>query len=349
MKEKKLEIIEKVKISRKNLKDQNIDGKHMPILLKESLELLDLKPGQIVVDCTVNRAGHSIEFAKKIGKGGMLICIDLDADALKEAKENIDKAFEQDEKLGLDKKSRLEHKPQIYFVCDNFSNLENILSDLKIEKVDVIYADLGISSQELDISGRGFSFMRDEPLLMTFKSNIEQGDLTAKDIVNTWKENSIADIIYSFADEKYSRKIAKSIVDNRKRREIETTFELVKAIKMGVPLFYQNGKTNFATKTFQALRMATNRELDSIIGLIKSLKSTLKESGKACFITFHSTEDRVVKMTTKEEGLHPLNKKIIEASRQEEVSNPRSRSAKLRAYTLQGKVINTRKGEGYIK
>ncbi len=330
MKDKKLEIIEKVKIGRKNLKDKNIDGQHIPILLKESLELLNIQNGQIVVDCTVNRAGHSVEFAKAIGPDGVLVCIDLDAEALKEAEINIDTAFEKNSNS----------KPRIYFVCDNFSNIENILKNLKdqnkikSEKVDVIYADLGVSSQEIDVSGRGFSFMRDEPLLMTFKSKVSSDDLTAKDILNSWKENTIADILYGFADEKYSRKIAKNIVDARKRKEIETTFELVKIIENSVPSFYKNSKSNCSTKTFQALRIATNKELENVSSLLKSFKNILKENGRVGLITFHSTEDRVVKMTAKEEKLKPVNKKVIIANRQEEIDNPRSRSAKLRVYTI---------------
>ena len=139
---------------------------------------------------------------------------------------------------------------------------------------------------------------------------------------------------YGFADEKYSRKIAKNIVDARKRKEIETTFELVKIIENSVPSFYKNSKSNCSTKTFQALRIATNKELENVSSLLKSFKNILKENGRAGLITFHSTEDRVVKMTAKEEKLKPVNKKVIIATRQEEIDNPRSRSAKLRVYTI---------------
>ena len=348
-------------IIKNNPNDKNVDGVHMPILLKESLELLDLKEGDIVVDCTLNRAGHGVEFAKKIGANGILIGIDLDNGALKEAKENIDKAFDGDKNL-VEK-----NKPKIFFVNDNFENIEKILERLSLEsgldlrKVDAVYADLGISSQEIDVSGRGFSFMRDEPLLMTFKSEVGGDDLTAKEIVNHWSQDNIADILFNFADEKYSRRIAKNIAEQRKKSTINTTFELVDIIKSSVPIFYIKSRGHFAAKTFQALRMATNRELDSIINLIKSFKNILKESesgierdgtrfgGRAGIITFHSTEDRIVKNTAKEENLNSINKKVIEATRQEEIDNPRSRSAKLRFYSKTKILNNKRDKPGYIK
>ena len=316
---------EKIEVSaeRKNKNDQNVDGKHMPIMLVESLELLDLKPGNIVVDCTVNRGGHSAEFAKRIGASGVLVCIDLDSDALREAEENINDIFA----------NNIKNKPSIHYICSNFANIKNILEELNINKVDAVYADLGISSQELDISGRGFSFMRDEPLLMTFKSKITEEDVTAKDIVNSWSQVTIADILFNFADEKYSRQISKAIAESRRKKDIETTFELIDIIKKSVPFYYQKGKSHFATRTFQALRMATNMEIDSVITLIQSLKDVLKENGKVGFITFHSTEDRIVKVNMKETGLTPINKKVIEATHEETRHNPRSRSAKLRFYT----------------
>lgn len=322
---------------RKNTNDKNIDGEHLPILLEESLELLQLNKGQVVIDCTVNRAGHSQEFAREIGKNGTLICIDLDNDALLEAKYILENFA----------KYNSSEIPNLIFVNDNFANLENILEKLEqensnsekfINKIDVIYADLGLSSQELDISGRGFSFLRDEPLLMTFKSqeSLTPDDITAEYIVNNWEEETLASIIYNFADEKYSRKIAKAIVDKRENKDIKTTFELVEIIKESVPIYYQKGhlegRSHFATKTFQALRMAVNSELDNIITLLQSSKKVLKENGKIGIITFHSTEDRTVKKTAKELGFSPINKKVIIAGETELKNNPRSRSAKLRVY-----------------
>lgn len=308
-------------MTRRNTEDQNIDGKHIPILLKESLELLDLQKGQIVIDCTLNRAGHSIEFLKAVGENGKLVGIDLDSEALKEAEENLTKI-----------------NKSFILVNDNFANIENILQNIGIEKVDAVYADLGLSSQELDTSGRGFSFLKDEPLLMTFKSEPTEEDLTAKDIVNDWLEETIANIIYNFADEKYSRRIAKAIVESRKKKEIKTTFGLVEIIKESVPIYYQKGhlegRSHFATKTFQAIRMAVNSEIDSITKLLEASKKVLKENGKLGIITFHSTEDRIVKVKAKEIGLKPINKRVITASQEEIKFNPRSRSAKLRFYTI---------------
>ncbi|MDQ5957441.1 MAG: rRNA (cytosine1402-N4)-methyltransferase [Patescibacteria group bacterium] len=305
----------------KNNNDTNVDGQHIPILLKESLDLLQLQKGQVVVDCTLNRAGHAREFLKAIGQEGKLIGIDLDKEAILEAKDNL---------------SLISNN--YVLMNDNFANLEQILSSLEILSVDVIYADLGLSSQELDISGRGFSFLKNEPLLMTFKSVIEEEDLTAEYIVNNWGEDTLADIIYNFADEKYSRRIAKSIVEARKIKEIKTTFDLIEIIKGSVPIYYQKGhqegRSHFATKTFQALRMATNQEISNIITLLETSKKVLKSGGRLGVITFHSTEDRMVKKTAKDLELIPINKKVIIPGEEEIKKNPRSRSAKLRVYTI---------------
>jgi 16S rRNA (cytosine1402-N4)-methyltransferase len=307
--------------------DKNEAGKHIPIMLKECTEGLDIKPSDIIVDCTVNRGGHAKEFVKKLGKGGVLICIDLDAKALKEAEENIN--------LELTSANILkDSKPKIFYVNNNFSNLEAILKELNIEKVDKIFADLGISSQEIDISGRGFSFMRDEPLLMTFKveEGITEDDTTARDVVNYWGEESIANILFNFADERYSRRIAKGIVEARKVKSINTTFELVEIIKASTPFAYHKLKTNPATRTFQALRMAVNDEIGAVIKLLNSISGILSENGRFVVLTFHSTEDRIVKHTARDLGLKQVNKKAIIAEREEVRENVRSRSAKLRIY-----------------
>ena len=303
--------------------DKNIAGKHIPILLEECVNGLDIKEGDTVVDCTVNRAGHAKEIVKKLGGSGKLICIDLDAAALKEAKEEIGAVLKNQES-----------KPEIFYVNDNFSNLENILSTLSIEKVNKIFADLGISSQEIDISGRGFSFLRDEPLLMTFKTeeNITENDATAKEIVNTWEEESIANVLYNFADERYSRRIAKGIVEVRKIKEINTTFELIEIIKNSTPYAYHKLKSHPATRTFQALRMAVNDEVGAVIKLLNSSLNVLSDDGRMALLTFHSTEDRIVKHTARDIGLKQINNKPLTANRDEVLENIRSRSAKLRIY-----------------
>ncbi len=298
--------------------DKNIDGEHIPVMLQETIEALGLKEGFVVVDATTNRAGHSIEIAKQIGKSGTLVCIDLDEKALEEAKARLDK---------------LHNSPKVIFVNRNFREIREILNDLQIEKVDAVVADLGLSSQELDVSGRGFTFQKNEPLLMTFSSKLSDDQLTAKDIVNNWQEETLADIIYYFADERYAKRIAKRIVEYRKTDEIQTTFQLVEIINSSIPNKYAHSKTNPATKTFQALRMAVNDEVGSMKDLINSLSDVLRIGGRASIITFHSIEDRIVKQTAREQKyLQAINKKPITASEQELKTNPRSRSAKLRIY-----------------
>ncbi len=289
---------------------------HIPVLLHEVLEGLALKKGGIYVDCTVNRAGHAIEIAKHIGRDGTLVIFDLDSDALHEATEKL---------------SHLADAPTVIPILGNFRTVRHVLKEHQLGKVDGLLADLGLSSQELDSAARGFSFRFDEPLLMTFQKEVTEESLTAKDIVNTWAEETIADILYGFADETYSRRIARAIVQGRQRKPITTTFELVKIIEEAVPFFYRRGKTHYATKTFQALRMATNDELGAVTELIQSLPEILKEGAHACVITFHSTEDRTVKHLMRDtEGLKLITKKAILPTREECINNPRARSAQLR-------------------
>lgn len=290
---------------------------HIPVLLQESIEGLALKEGGVYIDCTTNRGGHSLEIAKKIGKEGTLICIDLDKEALKEAKKEI---------------ILLKNAPSVHFVHSNFRHILSILQELKITHVDGVLADLGLSSQELDESKRGFSFRFDEPLIMTYDANPGEDMTTAYDIVNYWSESTIADILYGFSDEAYRGRIAKAIVKKRNEKEIKTTFELVEIISSAVPIMYRHKKTHFATKTFQALRMAVNDELGSINDLIVSLPEILKSKGRACIITFHSTEDRIVKqgLRSKNETLKPITKKAIIPGKKEIEDNPRARSAQLR-------------------
>lgn len=289
---------------------------HIPVLLHETIEYLQPKVGGIYVDCTVNRAGHSIEIAKVIGSKGTLIIFDLDGVALNEAVEKL---------------SALPHAPRIIAVNANFRTLAHVVATHNIESIDGLIADLGLSSQELDNAGRGFTFRYDEPLLMTFSDVIDESTLTAKDIVNTWQEETIADIIYGFADERYSRRIAKRIAERRATHTIETTLQLVDVIASAVPANYRHGKTHFATKTFQALRMAVNDELGSIKDVITSLPRILVSGGRACIITFHSTEDRTVKnLLRSTEGLTLVSKKAIIPQAEESKLNPRARSAQLR-------------------
>ncbi len=295
---------------------------HYPVMLKESLGGMDLKPGQTVVDCTVNRAGHSIEIAKVIGSSGTLICFDLDNSALSEAKVNL---------AALGSAS-----PKIYFVNSNFRNIKDELTKIGINKIDALLADLGVSSEEIDISGRGFTFQKDEPLLMTLKNPITEEDITAEYIVNNWSEDTIASILYAYADENYRGRIARTICEERRVSPIKTTAQLVEVIRKAVPSSYTKGKTHFATRAFQALRMAVNDEMRSVEDLISSIPEILSSSSsRASVITFHSTEDRVVKLAVKSnDQLEFVNKKVIEPSENEIKENIRSRSAKLRIIKL---------------
>ncbi len=296
---------------------------HIPILLKESIDSLNLKEGDVVVDCTTNRGGHSLEISKRIGKNGNLICLDLDGQALKEAQVFL--------------KSELkDNSPNIFFVNENFRNIKKVLKDLKFEKIDGLMADLGVSSQEIDESGRGFTFQKNEPLYMTLQDKISEDALTAEKIVNTWDEENIADIIYYYGDERFAKRIAKNICLERKNKEIKSTFDLVEIIKKSVPEKYKHQKIHFATKTFQALRITVNDELRAEEELVQALPEILKENKRASFLTFHSGEDRVLKKSVNllKDELRFIkfdNKKnFLEPERKEIFENPRSRSAKLR-------------------
>ena len=291
---------------------------HIPVLLKESTELLNLKQGDVILDATINGGGHSEEILKMIGEKGRLIGIDQDGEVLNKLKE------------------KWKDRKNVLLAKDNFRNLDKVLESLKIEKINGALFDIGISSSQIDESGRGFSFQKDEPLLMTMKAEIEQGDLTAKEIVNNWSEKDLADVIWKYGEERFSRRIAKNIARRREAKAIETTLELVDAIRESVPSFYRNSrKINCATRTFQALRIAVNDELGALKDGMGKAWNFLGRGGKLAVISFHSLEDRIVKnyfkeLAAKNEG-KILTKKPVIPSEEEVKNNPRSRSAKLRA------------------
>ena len=279
---------------------------HRTVLLKETIEGLNLQDEPLVLDCTFGGGGHAREVLRRFPKAKII-------------------ALDQDK--GVWKKN----DARISFHNENFSNLDKVL---KNEKVDGIIFDLGLSSDQLENSGRGFSFLRDEPLLMTMKEDPKVEDVTAKEVVNTWEEKNLADIIYGYGEERYARKIARGIVEARKVGEIKTTFDLVKIIKDAVPKAYQRGRIHPATRTFQALRIAVNDELGALKdGLLKGFNQ-LKEGGRMSVISFHSLEDRITKKFYKEKEKQGkarlINKKPIEASEEELKNNIRARSAKLR-------------------
>ncbi len=292
---------------------------HKAVLLDETINGLDLKPNNVVFDGTLGAGGHSEEIFKRFGSKIKIIATDRDSEAINRATTKICKD-------GCDFQA---------FLSD-YRKIDSVLEKVGVKNVNGIILDLGLSSDQLDLSGRGFTFKNNEPLLMTFSNTAGEDQITAKMILNSWGEETLADIFYGYSDEKYSRRIARKIIEAREKKPIEMTDELVAIIKSAVPVSYEKGKIHFATKTFQAIRMAVNDEVEALKeGLRKSI-DLLAPSGRIAIISFHSTEDRIVKDTFrewKEKGLgKPINKKPITASENELRENPRSRSAKLRIF-----------------
>jgi 16S rRNA (cytosine1402-N4)-methyltransferase len=255
--------------------------------------------------------------ANTFGKDVKIIAVDRDSEALARAEERLKKA-----------------NANYSLKLSDYRKIDEVLTELGIKEVQGIILDLGLSSNQLDESGRGFSFKNDEPLYMTFATPSENPLVTAMSIVNGWGEATLADIIYGYADERYAKRIAKKIVEEREVKEIKTTNQLVEIIRQAVPAVYRKGKIHFATKTFQALRMAVNDELGALQEGLQSGFKRLSVGGRMSVISFHSGEDRIVKnffrdMSKDKKGIL-INKKIITASDEEMKKNPRSRSAKLR-------------------
>lgn len=297
------------------MKDENTI--HFSVLKDESINSLELAPGQTVVDATVNRAGHALEIAKAIGKTGTIIIFDLDKKALEYSKQKLE---------------NLVDGPKVIAIHSNYRHLKEKLLEQKIEKVDKIFADLGLSSQELEISGRGFTFQKDEPLHMTYQSEINENTFTAKDLINNLSAASLEKIFKVYGDEKFAWKIANKIVEVReqleeKKKQIETTGELVQIIESVVK---RSGKAYPATKVFQAIRIAVNDEYDGIQELVEDGYEILSPGGVMSIITFHSGEDRIVKNLFKSLEIKGNKQVKIKPSREEELENKRSRSAILR-------------------
>jgi len=293
---------------------------HIPVLLQETSDLLDPQKGETILDCTFNRAGHSVELAKRIGKLGTLIGFDLDHVALEEGEKVL--------KTGLGK-----DLPELILCETNFRHVVDVIKNKKVKNVDVLLADLGLSSQELDISGRGFTFQKEEPLRMTLSSR-DNSLITAHIVVNEWSQETIEQILRAFSDESFAGRIARNIVEAREIQPITTTKELADIVYHAVPVAYKKGKIHPATKTFQAIRMAVNDEVGALQELLESLPKVISEGGRVGFISFHSVEDRLVKnyfRDHKDEWL-VVTKKPLPPSLMEQKENPRSRSAKLRVY-----------------
>jgi 16S rRNA (cytosine1402-N4)-methyltransferase len=289
---------------------------HIPVLLKEVCELLDPRPGETVVDATIGLGGHARELAGRIGANGRLIGLDVDPLNLDTARQHL---------VGVPCRLQLFHA--------NFAELPQVLADLSVEGVDVLLADLGVSSTQLDDPARGFSFREDGPLDMRMDPRLNQ---SALDLVNRLKERQLSDLLYYNAQEMASRRIAKRICAVRREGRINTTTQLARIIAdaLGVDPTSRKSKIHPATRTFMALRMAVNDEIPCLERFLAAAPAVLRPGGRVGVIAFHSVEDKPVKndfRQRKAEGIYRiLTKKPIVAGFEERRANPRSRSAKLR-------------------
>jgi len=295
----------------------NLETPHVPVLLKEVIDFLEFGPeDKIFLDATVGAGGHSTEICRRF-PGIQIIGLDVDKTAVEIAEKNL---------TGICKRFEIK--------VTNFRNLENVLSELKIEEVDKVLFDLGMSSMQIDSATRGFSFLRDEPLLMTMSNDLKEGTLTAYEIVNGWPKEDLRMILKEYGEESFASQIADQIIRDRKNKKIETTFGLVKIILDATPEFYHHGRVNPATKTFQALRIAVNDELNAIKSGLEQAFNKLRNGGRMAVISFHSGEDRIVKTFFKqlkmEDKATLITKKPIVPGSEEVEINSRSRSAKLR-------------------
>lgn len=299
--------------------------RHTPVLLKTVIDELAIKKGSIFVDCNLGDGGHSEEVLKRTKGDVTIVGIDLDPEALKRAKDNLQK-YES------------KKQSKIHYCQDNFANIAELVREA-LEKVtagssvDAILFDLGLSSYELEEGGRGFSFKSEDPLEMTFGAR-DKYNFTAADIVNNWSVDQIETIIKSYGEEKFAGRIARKIVETRDEAPIKTAKQLADLIRSTYPSMLRFGRIHPATKTFQALRMAVNDELTTLSQGLEGAVQILKLGGRLAVISYHSLEDRIVKQYFKkleEDGtIRSLTKKPIVPSEEEMKENPRSRSAKLR-------------------
>ncbi len=309
---------------------------HIPVLLKEIIEILNPQPGEFFIDGTIGSGGHAVKIFEKILPNGKLLGLDLDRNNLRIAESKI---------LTELKIKNSELRNNLILVNGNYADLPEILKKKKMSKADGLLLDLGMSSGQLEHSGRGFSFLRNEPLIMRYAHQIRnskfeiRNELTAAEVVNTFSEKDLADIFWKYGEERYSRQIAKGIVESRKRKEIKTTFDLVEIIlgcqKLKVKGQRLKARIHPATKTFQALRIYVNDELGNLEKLLKNLAKILASGGRAAIISYHSLEDRLVKncfRDLKNQGkAQVLTKKPLRPTLEETRENRRARSAKLRA------------------
>jgi 16S rRNA (cytosine1402-N4)-methyltransferase len=302
---------------------------HLPVLAEAAVDLLACAPGKIILDATVGGGGHAELILSRIGDSGILVGIDRDEVALEIARK------------------RLGGRPNVILIHENFSHLAHLLDDIGLPAIDGILLDLGLSSFQLDDPERGFSFRMDGPLDM--RMDVRQ-PLTAADVVNTYSERDIADILKQFGEEPNARRIAGAIVRERAREAIQTTGRLAEIVRKTVSRGHRPLRIDPATRTFQALRIEVNSELDNLANALNEGIERLKPEGRICVISFHSLEDRIVKrmfagfargctcapdipkcVCGRKPILRVLTSKPIEPSAEEVARNPRSRSARLRA------------------
>lgn len=303
-----------------------MDFKHIPVLFNESIEALNIKPDGLYADCTAGGGGHSNAIRERLSSSGRLVAIDRDPEAIETLT------------------ARFEGKDNVSIVNDNFFNIKSILSSFTSEGADGILADLGVSSHQLDDASRGFSFHADAPLDMRMSM---QG-MSAADAVNSLSQRELQDIIYKYGEDKFAPRIASGIVRAREQKPIETTLELAEIIKSSIPAAARREGGHPARRTFQALRIYVNGELDGLGQAVEDMFDSLKVGGRLAIITFHSLEDRTVKQTFAKlcegcvcppefpvcvcgrESRGRLPHKALSPSRTELEENPRSRSARLR-------------------
>ena len=306
-----------------------MEFKHEPVMLKECIEALNINPYGIYVDGTLGGAGHSIEILKRLSPNGKLIGIDRDEEALKASEK------------------RLKDFKNVTYIHGNHDDIQEILQDLGIQEVDGILLDLGVSSYQLDEKSRGFSYMSDN--ILDMRMDTSKG-ITAKDVINTYSEEQLSDILWKYGEEKFSKQIAKNICKVRKEKEITTTKELVEIIEKTIPRAMQKDG-HPAKRTFQAIRIEVNNELEPLYKTIENSVHCLKQRGRLVVITFHSLEDRLVKnamLDMQGKCTCPkdlpycicgyksfgkiINKKTIIATEEEQKRNSRAKSAKVRIF-----------------
>ncbi len=308
-----------------------MDFSHEPVLLKECIEGLNIHSDGVYVDCTLGGAGHSTEILKRLGSQGMLIGIDQDKEALEVAKVRL---------------SKVNSKGNFVAINDNFENIRQIIKAQKIKSVDGILIDLGVSSYQLDNDERGFKYQEDASLDMRMN---QSSDFTAKELINTWSKDDIVRVIRGYGEERWAVRIAEFICNARANTEIQTTLQLVDIIKAAIPASARREGPHPAKRTFQAIRIAVNRELEVLEEVLPKMLESLNKGGRLCVITFHSLEDRIVKQFINNslgrckcpsdfpkcvcnavKELQVIRPRIITPSQEELQSNHRARSAKLR-------------------